>query len=135
MSTLRRTLDTYNAAVAADAADRFEPLTNDGVAAEPAGQPPKSNWALPVDEAPFVVYPCACGITFTYGGLKIDTDARVLDTEGRVMPGLFATGEIIGEFFYFNYAAGTGLMRGAVFGRRAGTSAAAATTERVVGVS
>jgi tricarballylate dehydrogenase len=66
-----------------------------------------------------------CGITFTYGGLKIDTDARVLDVTGAPMPGLYAAGEIAGDFFHYNYAAGTGLMRGAVFGRIAGTNAAA----------
>ena len=51
------------------------------------------------------------------------------------MPGLFATGEIIGEFFYFNYGAGTGLMRGAVFGRIAGEGAAAASRARVGAVA
>ena len=66
-----------------------------------------------------------CGITFTYGGLKIDSDARVIDVTGQAMPGLYATGEIAGDFFYCNYAAGTGLMRGAVFGRIAGANAAA----------
>jgi len=56
----------------------------------------------------------------------VDTAARVLDTEGRVMPDLFATGEITGDFFYFNYTAGAGLMRGAVLGRLAGQHVAAA---------
>jgi tricarballylate dehydrogenase len=72
-----------------------------------------------------VAYPVTCGITFTYGGLKIDTQARVLDTEGRPLPGLFAAGEIVGDFFFHNYAAGSGLMRGAVTGRLAGEGAAA----------
>ncbi|MQA01972.1 MAG: FAD-dependent oxidoreductase [Streptosporangiales bacterium] len=123
---LAETIEAFNAAVAPDAAQRFDPLTSDGVAAEPVGQPPKSNWAQRIEDPPFVVYPVTCGITFTYGGLKIDTDARVLDTEGRAMPGLYATGEIAGDFFYHNYPGGSGLVRGAVFGRIAGANAAAA---------
>jgi tricarballylate dehydrogenase len=124
-AALVKTVETFNAAVAEDADVRFDPQENDGVRAEPAGQPVKSNWARAIDKPPYVAYPVACGITFTYGGLGVDTSARVLDTEGQTMPGLFATGEITGDFFYFNYGAGAGLMRGAVFGRLAGTNAAA----------
>jgi tricarballylate dehydrogenase len=87
-------------------------------------QPSKSNWALPLDHPPFVAYPVTCGITFTYGGLRVDEKARVLDTENKIILGLFATGEITGGFFYFNYPAGAGLMRGAVFGRIAGEESA-----------
>lgn len=122
--TLRATVDGFNASVAPDASDRFVPLVTDGVAAEPDGQPRKSNWAQTVDEGPFVAYPVTCGITFTYGGIRIDGDAQVVSNEGTPMPGLYATGEISGGFFYHNYGAGAGLMRGAVFGRIAGTNAA-----------
>jgi tricarballylate dehydrogenase len=104
----------------------FDPFRADGLSTAPGLTPPKSNWALPIDKPPFVAYRVTCGITFTYGGVKIDTEARVLDTEGRPMPGLYATGEIAGGFFYHNYAGGSGLMRGAVFGRIAGTNAAGA---------
>jgi tricarballylate dehydrogenase len=123
---LERTVEAFNAAVSPDAAEHFDPFSNDGVAAEPEGQPPKSNWALPLDRGPFTAYACSCGITFTYGGVKVDTQARVLDLGGRPIAGLFATGEIAGDFFYYNYGAGMGLMRGAVFGRIAGVSAARA---------
>lgn len=129
-AALERTIHAFNSAVPTDAARRFNPFTNDGLAAHPEQQPPKSNWAQRLDQPPYVAYAVACGITFTYGGLKVDTSARVLDTEGYPMPGLYATGEIIGEFFYFNYGAGTGLMRGAVFGRIAGEGAAAASRAR-----
>lgn len=122
--SLVRTVAEFNAAVAEDAGARFDPFTLDGVGAEPVGQPAKSNWALAVDRGPFVCYPVTCGITFTYGGIKIDTGGRVVSNEGGIMPGLFATGEITGGFFYSNYGAGSGLMRGAVFGRIAGTNAA-----------
>lgn len=121
---LTATVATFNKAVASDADLRFDPITLDGLAAYPDGQPPKSNWAQALNRAPFVAYPVTCGITFTYGGLKVDTEARVLDVTGRPMPGLYATGEIAGDFFHHNYAAGAGLMRGAVFGRIAAANAA-----------
>ena len=65
-----------------------------------------------------------CGVTFTFGGLRIDTDGRVLDTDLLVMRGLFAAGELVGGLFYHNYPGGSGLMAGAAFGRIAGRSAA-----------
>ena len=64
------------------------------------------------------------GITFTFGGLKISNDAEVEDAAGHPIPGLFAAGEIVGGLYYHNYASGTGLMAGAVFGRIAGKNAA-----------
>lgn len=106
-------------------AGTFDAFAKDGLRAAPQGQPVKSNWAQPIDEPPYVAYAVTCGITFTYGGLSIDDSARVQDTAGRPIEGLYATGEITGGFFYHNYPAGTGLMRGAVFGRIAGRAAAA----------
>ncbi|UUT34667.1 FAD-binding protein [Microbacterium elymi] len=120
-----RTVADFNAAVSPDAEDRADPFTLDGVAAEPEGQPAKSNWARTIEDGPFVCYPVMCGITFTYGGIKIDAQARVVTQENVPMSGLYATGEITGGFFYHNYGAGAGLVRGAVFGRIAGTNAAA----------
>jgi len=71
-----------------------------------------------------------CGITFTFGGIKINTRAEVIDMEERKIPGLLAAGELVGGIFYFNYPGGTGLTNGAVFGRIAGRSAAAFARER-----
>ncbi|HET8570022.1 MAG TPA: FAD-dependent tricarballylate dehydrogenase TcuA [Candidatus Limnocylindria bacterium] len=124
-AALRKTVDEYNAAVQAGP---FEPTKLDGKAAYPAGQPPKTNWALRIDEPPFEAYAVTCGITFTFGGVKIDTEARVLDTEDQPIPGLYAAGEMVGGLFYYNYPGGSGLMAGAVFGRAAGVSAAKAAT-------
>jgi tricarballylate dehydrogenase len=112
----------FNAA--ADGSGDLTPFSKDGRRAAPPTGPQKSNWALPLDSPPYVAYPVCCGITFTYGGLRIDTEARVIDTTGQPMPGLYATGEIAGGFFFHNYPAGSGLVRGAVFGRIAGRSAA-----------
>jgi tricarballylate dehydrogenase len=102
----------------------FNPAILDGKATRGL-TPPKSNWALPLDAPPYLGYAVTCGITFTFGGLRVDTRARVLDTEDRVIPGLYAAGELLGGLFYHNYPGGAGLMAGAVFGRLAGESAAA----------
>ena len=86
--------------------------------------PPKSNWALPIDTPPYLAIPVTGGITFTFGGLKCDTSARVIDTRGQPLPGLYAAGEPMGEFFYDNYPGATSVIRGCVFGRIAGAHAA-----------
>ncbi len=84
----------------------------------------KSNWANTIDEAPFEAYGVTCGVTFSFGGLKITNDAEVEDTGGNPIPGLYAAGELVGGIFYHNYPGGTGLTSGAVFGKLAGASAA-----------
>jgi tricarballylate dehydrogenase len=86
----------------------------------------KSNWANPIDEPPYEAYAVTCGITFTFGGLRIDTQAQVISTDGEPIAGLYAAGELVGGIFYFNYPGGSGLTNGAVFGRIAGASAARA---------
>jgi tricarballylate dehydrogenase len=99
----------------------FDPTVKDGRRA--AVTPPKSNWSAAIDQAPFYAYPVTCGITFTFGGLKGDDDGRVLREDGSVVSGLFAAGEALGGLFSGNYAGGSGLAAGMVFGRRAGTVA------------
>jgi tricarballylate dehydrogenase len=86
----------------------------------------KSNWANAIDTPPFEGYAVTCGVTFTFGGLRIDTNTQVLNTDYQAMGGLYAAGELVGGLFYFNYPGGTGLMSGAVFGRIAGAAAAGA---------
>ena len=86
----------------------------------------KSNWANAIDTPPFEGYAVTCGVTFTFGGLRIDTQAQVLNTDCQAIGGLYAAGELVGGLFYFNYPGGTGLMSGAVFGRIAGAVAAGA---------
>jgi tricarballylate dehydrogenase len=118
---LVETVRGYNASAAGRP---FNPTVLDGKSTTGL-DPAKSNWAVPIDSPPYVAYGVTCGFTFTYGGLRIDTEARVLDDGGQPIPGLFATGELTGGFFYHNYPGGSGLMRGAVFGRIAGKNAAA----------
>lgn len=85
--------------------------------------PPKSNWALPLNDPPFTGYPVTGGMTFAFGGVGITPDAEVLDTRDKTIPGLFAAGNSTGGLFYNNYPGGTGLTNAAVFGKVAAESA------------
>ena len=120
---LLETIREFNAAVKRDVP--FNPNVKDGRAAVGL-EVPRSNWAMPLENPPFEAYAVTCGITFTFGGLKITNDAQVVDTNHRPIPGLYAAGEMVGGLFYFNYPGATGLMSGAVFGRLAGRNAASA---------
>jgi tricarballylate dehydrogenase len=115
------TLNEFNAAVTRDVA--FDPNVKDGRTTKGLTVP-KSNWANPIEAPPFEAYQVTCGVTFTFGGLKVDRAARVVGADAGALAGLFAAGELVGGLFYFNYPGGTGLMAGAVFGKVAGTSAA-----------
>jgi tricarballylate dehydrogenase len=110
----------YNAAVQADVP--FNPNVKDGRGTKGLGIP-KSNWAVKIEQGPFEAYQVTCGITFTFGGLRIDPRGQVVDVDLNPIPGLYAAGELVGGLFYFNYPGGTGLMSGAVFGKLAGGSA------------
>jgi tricarballylate dehydrogenase len=116
------TLKAFNAAV--KTAVPFDPNVKDGRGTAGLAVP-KSNWANPIDRPPFEAYAVTCGVTFTFGGLKIDRQARVIDADGAAIAGLYAAGELVGGLFYNNYPGGSGLMAGAVFGRIAGDSAGA----------
>jgi tricarballylate dehydrogenase len=87
-------------------------------------KPDKTNWAQRIDTPPYWGYTVVCGLTFTYGGLKTNEKAQVIDTSDHPIKGLYAVGEVTGGFFYHNYLGGAGLTRGAVMGKIAGTEAA-----------
>ncbi|MGH8617826.1 MAG: FAD-dependent tricarballylate dehydrogenase TcuA [Burkholderiales bacterium] len=117
-----QTMRDYNAALPDNEAP-YNPSLKDGCATQGLAMP-KSNWARKVDRGPFEAYAVTAGITFTFGGVKITTDAEVEDDGGRPIPGLYVAGEMVGGLFYHNYPSGTGLTCGAVFGRTAGAKAA-----------
>ncbi|MEL6700930.1 MAG: FAD-binding protein, partial [Pseudomonadota bacterium] len=114
------TLTAYNAAV--DDNTPFDPTSLDGKGTQGLSLA-KSNWAQKIDTGPFRAYPVTGGITFTYGGLKIDGDGRVLRGDGSFIPGLHACGELVGGVFFGVYPGGSGLTSGTVFGYRAGKGA------------
>jgi tricarballylate dehydrogenase len=117
---LAATVNAYNKACQPGA---FKPLELDGLATQNLA-PCKSNWAHPLDQAPFHAYPVISANVLTFGGLKVDSKARVLNTQGDPIPGLYAAGEVVG-LYYKNYTGATSVLKGAVFGRFAGTDAAA----------
>jgi tricarballylate dehydrogenase len=121
-AALLATLERYNAAVRPGA---FDPTIRDGLATTGLAQP-KSNWAQRLDAPPFTAWPVTGGITFTFGGVRVNEHAQVQSTAWTSIPGLYACGEMVGGLFHGNYPAGTGLMSGAVFGRLAGAAAAGA---------
>jgi tricarballylate dehydrogenase len=117
---LVHTVEEYNAACREDIP--FDPGNMDGKCT--VGITPKrSNWAVKLEKPPFRAYPIVCGITFTFGGLKINTKAEVLSTAGKPIRGLYASGDVVGLFFH-NYPGNTGQTRNAVFSRVAGREAA-----------
>ena len=118
---LAQTVQEYNAAVQQDIP--YNPTVKDGRGTVGI-TPPKTNWAQPIDTPPYLGYAVTCGITFTFGGVKIDTRGQVVTNGQDPIPGLYAAGEMVGGLFYYNYPGGSGLSSGMVFGRLAGTSAA-----------
>ena len=115
-----KTITQFNSAVSDDIT--FNPNVKDGRNTKGLAIN-KSNWANKIDTGPFQAYNVTCGLTFTFGGLRINEKGQVLDTDLNPISGLFAAGELVGGLFYGNYPGGTVLMAGAVFGRLAGTNA------------
>jgi tricarballylate dehydrogenase len=113
-------INQWNASVQKDVP--FNPNVKDGRNTKGL-EIPKSNWANTIDEGPFEAYQITCGITFTFGGVRIDSNAQVQNTDYQPIDGLFAAGEMVGGIFYFNYPGGSGLINGAVFGKIAGEAA------------
>jgi tricarballylate dehydrogenase len=86
--------------------------------------PNKSHWAQRLDTPPFWGYPLRPGITFTYLGVKVDDQARVILSNGDRAKNIYAAGEIMaGNILTRGYIAGIGMTIGTVFGRIAGESA------------
>ncbi|WP_082609605.1 FAD-dependent tricarballylate dehydrogenase TcuA [Bosea sp. Root381] len=118
---LDKTVSAFNAACRPG---RFDDSILDDCRTEGL-DPPKSHWARPIATAPFYAYPVRPGITFTYLGVRVNDEARMLMADGRGAANMFAAGEIMaGNVLGEGYAAGIGMTIGAVFGRVAGCQAA-----------
>ena len=116
-----QTVKEYNAAVQPGELDldHMDGKHTEGIT------PPKSNWAMTIDTPPFVAVPVTGGITFTFGGIKVNDLGQVINTWDKIIPGLYAAGEPVGDVYYYNYPGATSVVRGAVNGRIAGKHAAA----------
>jgi tricarballylate dehydrogenase len=92
--------------------------------------PEKTHWAQRLDTPPYAAYPLRPGITFTYLSVRVDSEARVLATNGAPFENVYAAGEIMaGNVLRKGYIAGIGMTIGTVFGRIAGESAARHATQ------
>jgi tricarballylate dehydrogenase len=122
-AVLTETVQRYNSATPANAANMFDPSKLDGLATTGLTTP-KSNWALPLDTPPFFAVPIRPGITFTYMGVRVDDRARIQRTDGSSFDNVFAAGEIMsGNILSTGYLAGFGMTIGTVWGRVAGREA------------
>jgi len=120
LTELCATVTAYNAACTGDPKN-FDATRCDGLAADGALVPPKSNWARAIVSPPFLAYPLVGALAYTFGGLATDTHARVL-RNGAPIPGLYAAGEITGHF-YATAPNAVSVLRAFVFGRIAGLEA------------
>jgi tricarballylate dehydrogenase len=120
-ATLAETVRAFNAAC--PNAGSFDPYDADHLATDGV-DPPKFHWARSIEKAPFYCYPVVPSSIITYGGIKTDASAHVLNTEGDRIPGLLAAGALVGVY-YRKYVGATSVLRGATFGRIAGREAAA----------
>ena len=102
-----------------DQACRSDPAILDGNCTEDS--PPPKPTGPPIDEPPFDGFAVTCGITFTFGGLRITKQGEVR-TPTATHPGPLRRRRLVGGIFYQNYPGGAGLVSGAVLGklRRAG---------------
>jgi tricarballylate dehydrogenase len=118
---LEAVVDEFNRALRGG---KFDPGNLDGCRTEGL-TPPKSHWARPIDTPPYYGYPLRPGITFTYLGVTVNEQARVVMQDGRPAKNIFAAGEVMaGNILTKGYLAGFGLTIGSVFGRIAGREAA-----------
>ncbi|MDA4129851.1 MAG: FAD-dependent tricarballylate dehydrogenase TcuA [Thaumarchaeota archaeon] len=115
------TLETFNTHLSKGSS--FDPSILDSCRTEGI-DPPKTHWALPLDTPPYLAYPLRPGLTFTYMGVAVNSNANVLGTDGEAYRNVFAAGEIMaGNILTKGYLAGFGLTIGTAFGRIAGKSA------------
>jgi tricarballylate dehydrogenase len=123
---LTETIDEFN--TACPQINQFTPFVVDNAKTKGLSIP-KSNWSRPINKGPYKAYPIISSNCFTFGGLKVNTDAQVLDTDGRIIQGLMAAGETVG-IYHQVYTGSTSVLRGAVFGRISGLKSAKITKSK-----
>jgi tricarballylate dehydrogenase len=111
-----KTIETYNDAVVPGHFDHavLDDCHTKGLT------PSKTHWALRLEKPPYRAYPLRPGITFTYLGVKVDEDAKVLGFDNVYAAGEIMAGNVLGQ----GYVAGIGMTIGTIFGRIAGAQAA-----------
>lgn len=117
---LDATVKEFNASI--DDSVPYDPAIEDGRGTRGLS-PVKTNWARALEHPPYLGYQVTAGITFSFGGVKVDRSSQVLNTNLDPIEGLYANGDIVG-IFYHNYPSCSGMTRNVVFGGRAGAAAA-----------
>lgn len=107
-ATMVETVNKYNAAVEAKNDAEFN----------------RDDLPRQLNEGKVYAIPVAPAVHHTMGGLKINTNAEVLNADGKVIPGLFAAGEVTGGVHGGNRLGGNALADIVVYGRTAGANAA-----------
>ena len=108
---LKKSIDDYNAVVSGKAKDKFGFEANN-----------KADKLM--TEGPWYACKKVPTVHHTMGGIKINTKAEVLNTSGKVIPGLYASGEVTGGIHGSNRLGGNAIADVMVYGRTAGTNAA-----------
>ncbi|CAN5646315.1 FAD-dependent oxidoreductase [soil metagenome] len=116
---LVETVEAYNGAIRSGAPDPLGRQHLSGGVGDP----------FPLERPPFYAQPTGSVVLATYCGLTVDTDLRVLDAFGDPIERLFAAGEVVGGLHGAGYMTGTSIGKAGIFGRLAGTRAAAEESE------
>lgn len=121
------TYEELAAAINVDAAAFAETMNTWNSYVEAKNDPDfgRVSFANPLNTAPYYAIKVTAGVHHTMGGLQINTNTEVLDTNGNVIPGLYAAGEVTGGVHGANRLGGNAVADIVVFGRIAGTAAAA----------
>jgi len=90
---------------------------------DPEFNKPISKAMLPLDKGPFYALPQWPAVHHTMGGLRINTNAQVIDVFGAVVPKLYAAGEVTGGIHGSNRLGTNATTDSVVFGRIAGVNA------------
>lgn len=107
-AVLKATVDTFNASVASGR-DEFG----------------RTLYSVKLENGPWIATPRKACIHHTMGGVAIDKDARVLDANGKAIPGLYAAGEVTGDIHGANRLGGNAVVDTVVFGKLAGDTVVA----------
>ncbi len=120
-TTLKQTINSFNLAIEMGEFDHtiLDNCHTSGLT------PEKTHWARTIDSPPFMAYPLRPGITFTYMGVVVNEQARVMFNDNKLSPNIYAAGEIMaGNILGKGYLAGLGMTIGTTFGRISGREAA-----------
>jgi urocanate reductase len=114
---LRATIEKYNSYVAAQKDNDFGKEVLSGAI--------DLDYIDSNNDVGICISPRKASLHHTMGGVVIDTEAHVINTDGKIIPGLWAAGEVTGGIHAGNRLGGNAIADIFTFGRIAGVNAAA----------